>query len=82
MKRTQHIGWIKDYMIAMDRPCTTIEILDYVNCMHTHGLTRKSLCNVMSKNPKEFIRVGSEPRCGNISGTYDIAVWDLIENHI
>lgn len=79
MKKIQCINWIKEFMKEMGRPCTTMEILDYVNGRTTHGMTRKSLCNVMAKNFNDFVRVGSDLRVGNVSGTYPIALWDLSE---
>jgi len=82
VKRTQHIGWIKDYLKQMGRPCNTIEILDYINDTTKHGMRVQSLGNVLAKNPSEFVRVGSESIGAYYSGRYFVACWDLSENYI
>ena len=80
MKKIQCIARIKEYLKDVGRPCTTVEIYDYINSVTKYGLTIQSLCNVLSKNYTEFVRVGTDLRPGNVSGNYPIAVWDLSES--
>ena len=52
----------------------SLQIKDYINSNHKHGITSNALCNVLSKHP-EFKNIGEERTRNLLGSTYMVKIW-------
>lgn len=70
---------IIDYL-EKNGPQPTNIIQDYLNVTTRHGTTASQLGNILAKN-KEFRKVGKTMKESILSGSYEIQIWGLKNEH-